>query len=172
MYHDRTASKGFTLLEIVVVIAIIGIVMSLAVISLNPDKEDELKTEADRLVALASLAAQESVMLSREYALELSHDGYDFLVFEEQQWSPVEDKIFRPRNLPQGIYMDVFFEGEEYDFFSDGNKNEEEEHKPRIFMLSSGEMTPFEIIIHSEDIAHSYHINGDLSGKLTLDVED
>ncbi len=171
MYHERTASNGFTLLEIVVVVAIIGIIMSLAVISLNPDREDELKTEADRFVALASLAAQESVMLSREYALELSHDGYDFLVFEDQQWSPVEDKIFRSRSLPQDIHMDVFFEGEQYDFFSDENKDEEEQ-KPRIFMLSSGEMTPFEIIMQSEDIARSYHISGDISGKLTMDEED
>lgn len=160
--------KGFTLLEILVVVFIIGIVLSMVVISINPDKGEELKTEADRFITLVSLATQESIMLSKEYALDLSHDGYSFLAFEDQQWTAAEGDIFRTRTLPQGVYMDVYLEGEKYDF----EDAEEEERNPRIFLLSSGEMTPFEIVLQSEDTKESFHISGDISGKLTMDEEE
>ena len=149
---------------------IIGIVMSLVVISINPDKGDELKTEADRFITLASLATQEAILLSKEYAMELSHDGYSFLTFEDQQWTAAEDDVFRARTLPQGVYMDVYLEGEKYDFAN--AEEEEEEKKPRIFLMSSGEMTPFEVVLQSEDTKESFHISGDVSGKLTMDEEE
>lgn len=163
----RKSTAGFTLLEILVVVFIIGIILSLVVISVNPDKDDELKTEADRFITLVSLATQESILLSKEFALDLSHDGYSFLAFEDQQWTATSDGVFRARSFPQGVYMDIYLEGEKYDFMD----AEEEENNPRIFLLSSGEMTPFEIILQSEDSQESFHITGDISGKLTMDEE-
>ena len=137
----------------------------MVVISVNPNKGDELKSEAERFMSLVTLATQDSILLSKDFAIELSHDGYSFLGLEEQQWVGVDDKIFRTRTLPQGEYIDVYLEGEKFDFAG----SEEEENHPRIFLLSSGEMTPFEIIFHSEDSTDSYHVSGDISGKLSMD---
>lgn len=147
------------------VVFIIGIVLSMVVISINPNKGDELKSEADRFISLVSLATQESILLSKEFALELSHDGYSFLALEDQQWVAVDDKTFRARTLPQGEYIDVYLEGNKFDFA----RSDEEENHPRIFLLSSGEMTPFEIIFKSEDSTDSYHVTGDIGGKLSMD---
>jgi len=139
------------------------------VIAVNPNKGDELQSEAERFITLVSLATQESILLSKEYALELSHDGYSFLTFEDQQWvTATDDDIFRARSLPQGIYMDVYLEGEKYDFVN----AEEDETSPRIFLLSSGEMTPFEIVLQSEESTATFHISGDISGKLSIDEEE
>lgn len=144
------------------------------VIAVNPDKDGELKSEADRFITLVSLANQESILLSKEFALELTPEGYSFLTFKDQQWIVESEDVFRGRTLPQGIYMDVYLEGEKYDFAKaeERDKKEEEENKPRIFMLSSGEMTPFEIILNSEDSQKTFHISGDISGKLTIDEEE
>ena len=147
------------------VVFIIGIVLSMVVISVNPNKGDELKTEAERFMSLVTLATQDSILLSKDFALELAHDGYSFLTLEDQQWIAVDDKTFRARTLPQGEYIDVYLEGKKFDFAS----SEDEEHHPRIFLLSSGEMTPFEIIFQSEESTDSYRVTGDISGKLTMD---
>ena len=136
-------------------------------ISVNPDKDKELKSEADRFIALMSLATQESILLSKELAIDLTPDGYSFLTLEDQQWNELSDDVFRARSLPQGVYMDVYLDGEKYDFISP----EEEEQNPRIFLLSSGEMTPFEIVLKSEESQKSFHISGDISGTLTIDEE-
>ena len=158
---------GFTLLEIIVVVFIIGIVLSMVVISVNPNKGDELKSEADRFLSLVTLATQDSILLSKDFALELSHDGYSFLTLEDQQWVAVDDKTFHSRTLPEGDFIDVYLEGEKFDFA----KSEDEEKHPRIFLLSSGEMTPFEIIFQNEDSTDRYHVTGDISGKLRMDEQ-
>lgn len=143
-------------------------------ISVNPDKDGELKSEADRFITLVSLATQESMLLSKEFALELTPEGYSFLTFENQQWTVQSEDVFRARSLPQGIYMDVYLEGVKYDFAKaeERDKKEEEENKPRIFMLSSGEVTPFEIVLQSKDSERTFHIAGDISGKLVIDEEE
>jgi general secretion pathway protein H len=168
---NTTRGKGFTLLEIVVVVFIIGIVLSLVVITFKPNKGRELKTEADRFMTLVSLATQESILLSKDFALQLTHDGYSFLTLEDQQWVTVDDKTFRERTLPKGDYMDVYLEGEKLELDSSENKDDEKENHPRIFLLSSGEMTPFEVIFQSDDISDSYHVSGDISGKLSMEEQ-
>jgi len=166
---DPLTAQGFTLLEILVVVFIIGIVLSLVVIAVNPDKGNDLKSEAGRFIALMSLAHQESILRSKEFAVELAHDGYTFLNFEELQWAAASDDVFRARSLPKGIYMEVYLEGAQFDFI---NADEEEETNPRIFILSSGEMMPFEIILRQENSAETVHITGDISGNLSMDEQE
>lgn len=166
---DPLTTRGFTLLEILVVVFIIGIVLSLVVISVNPDKGNDLKSEAERFITLMSLAHQESILRSKEFAVELAHDGYVFLNFEELKWAAARDDVFRARSLPKGIYMEVYLEGAQFDFIS--ADEEEEETNPRIFILSSGEMMPFEIILRQENSSETVHITGDISGKLSMDEQ-
>ena len=142
--------------------------MTLVVIAVNPNKNSELKTEAERLVTLLSLAKQEAILLSKEFAVELTHDGYSFLAITDQQWTPIEDNIFRARNLPQDLYMDVYLEGEKYDFIN----AEEDEPSPRIYLFSSGEITPFEIVLQGEETTKTYHVSGDISGKLSMEEQE
>ena len=86
---------GFTLLEVLVVMIIIGVVVSFAVLSINTD-DKSLDEESQRLQALIKLAGQESVLQSKELALQFDEDGYEFLAFDGKQWQPVaDDEILR-----------------------------------------------------------------------------
>ena len=53
-------SRGFTLLELVVVVAIIALSMAMAVVSLRSSAQDQLEKEASRLTALLESARMES----------------------------------------------------------------------------------------------------------------
>ena len=166
-------SAGFTLIELLVVVLIIGITVGLVVISIDPGEEDDIKLEARRLQELIRLASQEAIMQSNEYALEISDDGYRFLILAKQKWMPVEDPMLRARTLPDALYLEVFFDGERPAFMTqeqDGKEGEEE--KPRVFLFSSGEITPVEIVLRSEDSESRYRIITEINGKVSLEADD
>ena len=75
--------SGFSLIEILVVIVIIGIVSSVALLSLGLLGDDrELQTEARRLISLVEVAQDEAVMQGRELGLEFMAHSYRFVEYD------------------------------------------------------------------------------------------
>jgi general secretion pathway protein H len=107
--------SGFTLLEILVVIVIIGIITVGAVLSMSfasPDRE--LHTEGDRLADLMNYAQEQGALQTRELGLYCTDHSYKFLAFDarRQLWVPiVDDDALRPRTLPDAIKMQLEIEG-------------------------------------------------------------
>lgn len=158
----RRRAGGFTLLEVLVVVFIIGIVLSLAVIGIRDDPAERVETEARRFASLVTMASQEAVLQSRELAVEIGREGYRFLVLEENAWVEPDDELLRTRELPEGMRIDVSVEGER------GGGRMGMQTDPRIYLLSGGEMTPFELIITLDDARVSYGVRGDALGRLEL----
>lgn len=83
--RDRKHS-GFTLIEVLVVITIIGILAGVVVLSVNINSDNRaLESTANRLHALFYLAQEEAVILNEEYGIEVFNDGYRFLQWQEPQ---------------------------------------------------------------------------------------
>ena len=60
-------SNGFTLIEILVVIVVIGIISAIVLLGLNNFGEDrELQTEAKRIASLIELTSDEATFQGRE----------------------------------------------------------------------------------------------------------
>jgi general secretion pathway protein H len=77
------ASSGFTLVELMVVVTIIGIMAAMMVVSGGlPDASRDLKHEADRMRAVFSMASEEAVIQQSEIGVELTESGYRFMRFE------------------------------------------------------------------------------------------
>jgi general secretion pathway protein H len=68
-------ARGFTLIEIMVVIVIAGIMVSLAVITISDRSTTELEQEGKRLHALMRLMTEEAIMQSREIGLAFNLRG-------------------------------------------------------------------------------------------------
>ncbi len=157
--------RGFTLLEIMVVLVIIGIFVSLATLSLRgPDRAGFLEEEAHRLNALIGMAAEEAVMQYQEIVLDLKPHSYEFMVLKEGQRLPFEgDEMFRLRELPEDIELNAIVEGETMQsLFYEGEKTSQ------ILLLSSGEMSPFEITLQLRD-GPAFRLEGSLTGNLALE---
>jgi len=153
--------RGFTLLELLVVILIIGIIISFASLSVGQHASRTLQDEARRIHSLLRLAADESVLQGRELAMQFSSGGYLFMTLDGDDWAPVEeDRLFREREFPPGLSLDLTLEGVEVDLL-------DAENPPRIFILSSAEMTPFELTLGNDE-GEAYTLQGDFTGKLTL----
>ncbi len=159
------AHAGFTLLELLAVILIIGIIVSFASLSIGQNTSRVVQDEAERLHGLIRLAGEEAVLQGRELALEFDHDRYRFLELSKADWQLVEeDNMLRERPLPEAIELELWLEGIETSF-------EDKESLPRIFILSSGELTPFVLTLKTDE-GEEYSLQGLINGKLVLTRAD
>lgn len=166
---------GFTFLEILAVIVIIGITITFASLALSSRAADErLATEADRLHALLSLAAEEAIVQGEQIGLLLAADGYAFYHLEENQWTAYEQGALHERILPEGMRLYLADDGREavqIPVHKNSSKNPDKDKKvitPQILLLSSGEITPFVLQLRAEHIKAYYQAEGNITGEIKM----
>ena len=99
--------RGFTLIEMLVVLAIMGLFVGLVSTITRPDDRALLRVEAERLAQLLDLAAMQSRLTGKRVAWTASGPGYRFWQLNEDTgWSELGDSdILRARMLPQGMLV-------------------------------------------------------------------
>ena len=80
-------SDGFTLVELLVALALLGLVTATAVLTLPAD--DGLEQELERLQARLLRARELAVIDNRPVRLHLDAQGYRFEQRRQQQWLPL-----------------------------------------------------------------------------------
>lgn len=100
-------SRGFTLLEILIVVLIIGVVTAGMLLSMSfAGKDTELETESKRLLSLMDYAREQAELQTRDYGIFFGEHGYEFVAYDVRTgaWRPVfEDDALRRRDLPSGL---------------------------------------------------------------------
>lgn len=100
-------TAGFTLVELLVVVALVGLVITFIVVNIERDVDQLAQIEARRFKALVEYARDESLLTGRPYAVEIDEAGssYQFLVPGEP-WQVVgRDDVLKPRRLPEGVRL-------------------------------------------------------------------
>ena len=161
-YNRVKDERGFTLLELLAVLFIIGIIVSFAGLSVGQRTSRAAQDEAERLYGLVRVAGEETVLQGRELAVEFTRESYRFLeLSSDNQWASIEeDTLFRERKIPPEVNVELSIEGAAASFG-------DEKNLPRIFVLSSGELTDFEISFNLPD-EKAYTLRGTIDGKLDL----
>lgn len=139
----RARNGGFTLIEILVVLVVIGLLAALAVMSMGgSSRTREMENEIRELYLLMQTAAEQAVLNNSEMGLVLDDQGYRFLVWEGQsgKWTSPGEPMFRERGLSDWITVTRFIENDIPRLASD-----EDQVRPDVVFFSSGETTPFEL---------------------------
>lgn len=147
-------NNGFTLIELMVVLLIIGITVSLAVLTIGGG-EQPVDTETRRLQTLLGLVREESILQGRNLGLRFDAVGYQFFALGGGKWAELEaDPILRARELPDSLRLELEAEGERMQFFPSGDDEDnkkDDNNTPQVFFLASGEVSPFTVIIRPFD---------------------
>lgn len=149
-------SRGFTLLEILVVVVIVGILVSVATVAVGVlGRDREVEEQARRLWAVMTQGREEAELQGRDIGLFIEDSGYEFMMFDPKQagWVAVEDDgLLTRRELPPGLRMRLWLEAREVVLKSPRRPTLEEQKKrlPQIIMVASGEIVPFELEIARE----------------------
>ena len=155
--------RGFTLLELLIVIAIIGIVISLVSLSTGLIGNVPLEREAKRLHALIDQVGKEAIIQSKVIGIHFEDDNYTFLQLQNDQWEMLsEDNTFKTRTLPEPLKL-------EHDFQSD---DDSEQLKPMVFFLPTGETLPFEITLRDMNNNEKYIITLEYNGTVSMERND
>lgn len=98
-------NRGFTLIEMLVVVLIMGLFVGLVSAITRPDDRGLLHVEAERLAQLLDFAAVESRLTGKSIAWTSDGSSYRFWrLHEDSGWSEVHDNdLLRMRTLPQGM---------------------------------------------------------------------
>lgn len=90
----RARRRGFTLVELMLVVAIIGLA-SAAVVLTAPPPGQPVGVEAERFAARLIRAREEALLTNRPVAVEVDADGYRFSAFDGAAWHALSDGPFR-----------------------------------------------------------------------------
>jgi general secretion pathway protein H len=186
--------NGFSLLEILIAMAIMAIMVVVAFPNLGQNSDKLAKKEILRLVAAIELVRDQSVILNQEYGLNIDEKGYQFLVLNEDddekppEWQLIEENpALEKHDFPEGLDINLSIDGENAFTLSDDQveifekdieifTDEEEQKKiepPQIYFLSSGEQNQFSIAIAVKENTQVknteirfYRVRGFLTGNL------
>lgn len=152
MSNTALKTNGFTLLEVMIVVFIIGIITSLAVYSMSPiGPARETKSEAQSLMATLDYAQQQAIISHQPYGLVVHDSGYQFFVYQGQ-WLPAPGKAFSKKRLRSRLQLlqpKVNLDG-----------------TPSIVLMPSKEPSVYDLLLSLE--GYQWHIRSQPPQAITL----
>lgn len=189
----RSGQGGFTLIELMMVMVLLGLVVGVAVSTLGGGGQSrELVNESNRLHAVLKMALEEAVFSNTEIGFSIDNSGYEFLQYQdkERKWVNAEKPFLRAHTFPEWLTTDFAREGDEirlkdekasensmssmglsWDTGGDDQKKEKagKPKRPQVMLLSSGEVTPFKIGLQFQDDSDTrIEIVGEAGGNIRL----
>jgi general secretion pathway protein H len=194
-----SSHRGFTLVEILVVVVIIGILVSVVGIAVGVlGRDREVQDQTERLWAVLSQAKEESELQGRNVGVIVDQSGYEFVQFDARKWTwkpIVDDDLFAARQLPPGLRITLWLDGREVvlkphserasarhddDTKPEGEapgpdfskKLEDADMAPHIMLLASGDVNSFDLRIEREGVDYRWHVHSNPDNTIEMGEVD
>jgi len=157
--------RGFTLLEIVVVVFIVGLIATIITLRFRtPTYEATPQAQANQILSFMQIVQEQAII--QPAILGIKFMGQEYQVFQlvsdnnQKKWFSLssKNKFWKAKKIPSSLIIHLNTQ-EHSDAFS-----------PNIIFLPSGELTPFELQLKEKGDERAYIIRGDESGNLTIGV--
>ncbi|MGB5324432.1 MAG: type II secretion system minor pseudopilin GspH [Pseudomonadales bacterium] len=170
--------RGFTLIELLVVLVLLALFSGMVVLSIGDSFQRKMQAEAERLQTLIIAAADEAIFTANEFGFRFERSSYSVLRYDRyaRNWQAAEGQAFKAHQLPEGMVVDVSVDGFAVPVDDPGSESEfaeidlderleaeagaanrsrrgsnERGESPQLLVLSSGEMSVFDVIFEAED---------------------
>ena len=151
--------RGFTLVELLVVMVAIGVLVSAATLAVGLSDNRRFYSDTQRLQIVLQQAAEAALLQQRELGWQLERGQYRIVqLAEEGRWKDSSQRLFQSHALPaeQSLQLKSDHSG------VDANQ-------PKIVFYSSGEYSPFQLSLQQGD--QILTISGDGLGDIQLHAE-
>lgn len=188
--------RGFTLIEVMVVVVLIGLMASLVQFNFSGNNPaDKLKHESARFAAIFEVAAEYGMLNNVELGLVVKKNGYQFFGYDGTRWTEIAEQGWQanvtvPAEIELSIELDdlpieepllfdadIFKAKDEDDFTLLSKEEQEKKVIPQVYILSGGDLSPFSVTFRlapplayrqsAEDLA--YRVTGIYSVPLTIE---
>ncbi|MCC5864731.1 MAG: GspH/FimT family pseudopilin [Wenzhouxiangella sp.] len=156
-------ARGFSLLEVLVVVLIGAILATLVMLRLGDwSSPDDSQRQLERLAALIAHQCEQAVFQARPRGIRVSASGYDFWQATSQGWVPLAASgLDRPRAWSGNQVPDLVVEGHAADLGRDPDG-------PQLACQPLGELTLFELVLRHDGRVHRLSSRG--NGELIVAV--
>jgi general secretion pathway protein H len=171
-------NKGFTLVEILVVVVIMAVVIALAVLSIGvTGRDSQLDEESRRIEGLLDILHERALLEGRDFGLRIEPTGYEFAVYQpdRERWLALNDEQeFRHRNLPKGVTFQLQLDSINVVLkpVERNALNDQPPPPPQVAIAASGEGTPFRLTLTRDATQARASVDGDAFGKITRASSD
>ncbi|KDC49607.1 prepilin-type N-terminal cleavage/methylation domain-containing protein [Pseudoalteromonas fuliginea] len=179
-------TRGFSLIEILVVLVIIAFATKMVVYSLEGGAEDELDTQTLRLHTTINMASEFAILNQVELGFHLDDNVFEFLVFDGEKWITFDrEDLFKPTEFDERFKVTLNLEDLAWaqdnlleqanwrELMSGGDEDSLLELKklkiPEVLILSSGEVSAFQLILELKEQSEPvYYIEGEFTAPVNL----
>jgi general secretion pathway protein H len=176
--HSKSLMKkeGFTLIEVMVVIALIGIIATMVQYTFSSKRpEDALKEVSFQFSGIFENAANYGLLNNIELGLYVKDNSYQFLGYDGVKWSEIPSQEWLSiQEMPEGIELILTLddlpidepmlfdssvlteESNSYLSFDEIEAKKEEKVIPQVYILSGGDITPFSLTFQFTEEASLY----------------
>jgi general secretion pathway protein H len=158
----RQAARGFTLLEMMLVMVILGLLAVTVSLALPDSARQRLDTDALRLKAQIALAMEQGIYRNRDYGLWVGDHAYRFFARDGENWLPQgRESRLEPYSLDADTRLRLSVWGEPV--------GPDAAHpEPQILFLSDGQVSGFELRLSHASVPTYRLISASFAGDLRL----
>jgi general secretion pathway protein H len=166
----RKKFRGFTLVEVLIVMLIISIVGTAAILTVSRNENSRLENFSKQLSNLISLAEEQAMLQPAVLGLVFTPNTLRFYQYQESLtqkaedkpvWLTLSDSVFAPHKIPKDMKVTLKVQGKNIP----ANINDEN-IQPQLVISSSGDPTPFIIQIGKAGAKPIYQITGSENGSI------
>lgn len=159
-YCKQRCDTGYSLVEVVVVMALLALLSGLVVLNLPPSDSRRTEDAADALAAQLKLASDAAILSGGVTGLQLAEKDYRFLTRTLTGWQPLEALDRRSFIIPEGLTPSLKLDGEDVPLplrLSDSVQT-----APTLYFTAGGDNPAFTVQLQSRST--SEYIDGQPGG--------